>query len=66
MNNLSTDNAELRTVLLEKQKQNLLFAENWIVGQINGVDVIKALSYFTVQFLNHVTLKLMTEEKKSE
>ena len=66
MSSLSTDDAELRLVLLEKQARNLNIAENWLVGEISGVNVIKALSYFTVQFLNHIALNQMTEEKKSE
>lgn len=48
--------------LIELQRKNLEFTENWLVGEVHGIDVVKAMSYFLVQFLNKVILQEMQSE----
>ena len=60
------DSSELNKKLAALQKGNLQFSETWLNEFIDGVNVIKTMSYYFIQHLNHATLKELLEEKKSE
>jgi hypothetical protein len=59
--------SDIETVkyLREKQKSLLEFSENWgDAHSIDGIKITKALSYFTIQFLNRLTIQSLVEKEK--
>ena len=40
------------------QRDNLEFCETWAKAEINGINVIPAMSYFLIQILNNITLQM--------
>ncbi len=58
--------SDQKAKLAVMQKNNLQFSETWLGDHIDGVNVIKVMSYYFIQHINHATLKEMLEEKKGE